>query len=237
MAGCGRVDRIPTAAVERDADPSGLNRSASEPRSPSVLGFYPLDVGSRWQYAGESSKTIISSGGRDEKHGSWTREAVITRAETVNGRAYVREEDELDDPASPTGGPVHTVRWLRQDRSGLYELSVPPPGAPPSAETRLLAYPLHTGASWIMTEYPHTTATVEGMDVLGTPVGRLPAWRIRIRNGGHLPQEESFIWYGRAGYLRMKTHLNTGKPAPSGGIEIIEDQSESLTGLSITLGE
>ena len=229
--GCSRVDRLPTTPTRASVK---LNGAASELGSDAATKFYPLDLGNQWEYAGESSKTIVSTGGRDQKHGNWTRKTALTRTETINGREYVREENELDDPSSPTGGPYTSIRRLRQDRTGLYEVGTAPPHAPPFAETRLLAYPLHKGATWVMTEYPHTTATVERLEVPRTTAGRFPAWRIRIRNGGHLPQEESFVWYGRAGYLGMKTHLDFGKPDASGHIEIIEDQSESLTSLSIS---
>ena len=236
LAGCGRLNRVPTAAGPSTADleASRLRTPVTELESHGNASFFPLTIGNRWQYAGENSKTIISTGGRDSKHGAWTRGTVLTGTETINGREYVREEDALDDPSAPTGGVVHTVRWLRQDRSGLYEVGVEPPGAPRFTEMRLLAYPLHTGATWVMTDYPHTTATVERMEVLRTPAGSFPAWRIRVRNGGHLPEEEAFVWYGRAGYLGMKTHLDFGKPDPTGHIEIIEDQGESLTSLELT---
>ena len=240
LGGCGRVDRLPTAAAPSDANvkASSLKESLRGlSRSHGPANFYPLDIGNRWEYADESSKTIISEGGRAEKHGSWTRKTVLTRTEVINGREYMREEDELDDPSSPTGSPYTSVRWLRQDRSGLYEVSIVLPDSHLSAETQLLAYPLHKGATWVMTELPHTTAEVERMEVLRTPAGSLPAWRIRIRNGGHLPQEESWAWYGRTGYLGARTHLDVGKPDSTGHIEIIEDQSESLTRLSISRGE
>jgi len=235
--GCSRVDRLPTAATtERSATVTHvqLNRSAPNLGAYGLANFYPMAVGNRWRYAGENSKTIISAGGRDSKHGAWTREAVLTGTETINGREYLREEDALDDRSAPTGGVVHTVRWLREDRSGLYEVGVEPPRAPLFTETRLLAYPLHTGATWVTTEYPHTTASVEGMEVLSTSAGRFPVWRIRVRYGGHLPQEKAFVWYGRAGYLGMKTHLDVGKQDTTGHIEIIEDQAESLTSLELT---
>jgi len=233
-AGCSRVDRLPTTPTGASVQPNG---AASELGLHAATKFYPLDLGNKWLYAGESSETIVSAGSTAQKHGNWTRKTALTRMETINGREYVREEDELDDPSSPTGGPYTSIRRLRQDRTGLYEVGISPPQAPPFSEIRLLAYPLHNGAKWVMTEYPHTTATVEFLDVLHTTAGRFPAWRIRIRNGGHLPQEQSFVWYGRAGYLGMRSHLDFVKPDASGHIEIIEDQSESLTGLAISRRE
>src|SRR5262245_31730579 len=81
--GCGRVERLPTSAVKPTTGMATLplDRSASELRASGAANFYPLEVGNRWRYVGVFSKAIISSGGRVEKHGSWKREAVITRTD------------------------------------------------------------------------------------------------------------------------------------------------------------
>ena len=45
------------------------------------------------------------------------------------------------------------------------------------------------------------TATVEGREVLDLPVGRTPAWRIRLESDFFGPEDQIHLFYGRQGYL------------------------------------
>ena len=83
--------------------------------------------------------------------------------------------------------------------------------ADPSASAiRLLAYPLRPGQSWVqqpLSALP-VTMTVEAHETLHLPIGALPAWRIRVDNPFFEPgRDHSHVWYGRAGYLQLATHL------------------------------
>ena len=129
--------------------------------------------------------------------------------------------------AQISGGKLKALGVTSLTRSPLL------PGVPTLDEKGIKGFEMNTWFGFVGPARV-ATATVERLEVPRTTAGQFPAWRIRIRNGGHLPQEESFVWYGRAGYLGMKTHLDFGKPDASGHIEIIEDQSESLTSLSIS---
>jgi len=225
LTGCGRENRVLTAPTAERVGVSALDRASVQAED---LGrFYPLDIGNRWRYAGFTH----SKHGDVEKGGRWTKETTLARSVVRNGGAYVEEQITITDEQQQFQG----VRWLRQDRSGLFETGVPPPSAPLDYETMLLAYPLHRGATWVVSESPRITATVEGSEVLDTPAGRLPSWRIRLRNAGHHPSEEVFVWYGRAGYLGMKRHDQYERLGPDGNpVEVVIDEAEWLASISLS---
>src|SRR5207245_8817379 len=94
--GCSRVDRLPTTPTRASVK---LNGAASELGSDAATKFYPLDLGNKWEYAGETSKTIVSTGSRDQTQGNWRPKTALTRTEPINGREAVREADERADPS------------------------------------------------------------------------------------------------------------------------------------------
>lgn len=219
VAGCSREKPLPTAVSTRSANAPPLISALTG--SNELGNFYPLDIGNRWEYAGFTH----SKHGDVEKGGRWTKETTLARAVVRNGRAYVEEQITITDDQQQ----VHGLRWLRQDRSGLFEAGVPPPTAPLDYETMILAYPLHRGATWVVGELPGVTATVEGSEVLDTPAGRFPSWRIRLRYAGRLPSEEVYVWYGRAGYLGMKRHDQYERLGSDGNpIRVTVDEAEWL---------
>ena len=229
LTGCGSESGLTTAALDPSADATGSIRMPpaldSEPRSRRAL--YPLVIGNRWRHEG----TSFARQGDVSKQGRWVREAVLTRWVTRFGRSYLEENITLTQPDQQ----VQLVRWLREDESGLYESGVASIGAPPDQEQRLLAYPLHRGARWLMSEMPRISAEVEGMEVRETPEGRIPSWRIRIHHAGHAAGEQEYVWYGRAGYLGMKRHLESSRPGPDGApITTVANEAEWLTGLHLT---
>jgi hypothetical protein len=233
--GCGRVDRLPSAPARPQADLStaGAGRFTAELPSQGIGSFYPLEIGNRWQYAIVLWQTNIPYGGEPRiERISYVRERVLVGTEIVRGRLCVREEGERRDSL---GTVHHTLRWLWQDRSGLYELATPAPGRSPFPHRQLLAYPLHVGATWPEGERWRGTRTVDGIDVLDTPQGRVPAWRIHVR---YPPlrdniQLEAFEWYGRVGLLGTKFRDAVKAIAP-GQVTVIQETTESLTGISLT---
>ena len=210
LASCSRVDRLPTIPPADGTASLKLDRPATDPQAHGWANFYPMAVGNRWRYASVDNKVFINyDGSRLTKHSEGKTEIVQVRMEVLHGRLYMREEIGIPDTVVAGGG----VRWRREDRTGLYEFGPPPPDAPPFSETRLLAYPLHVGATWAM--YPSSRlkvmATVDGIDVLNMPAGRFTAWRIRI--SGAAPRDQ-VVWYGRAGYLGSKGHDESGPRDP-----------------------
>jgi len=224
--GCGRVDRIVTGPATQDGgitSPS-LRASASEPRSQGTASFYPMSIGNTWKYTDFESEVWITSHGDTvaKKGGTTSIHVVQSRLEQIHGQTYMREEIQTSDE------PGTSLRWRREDRSGLYEFGAPTFGA----ETRLLQYPLHVGAKWPMFPDPRLgiIATVEGTDVLDTPAGRVTAWRIHISDQGR----NRIVWYGRAGYLGEKEHEDqTARRDSTEVFHITYDSIESLVSMSI----
>ncbi len=112
LAGCSRVDRLPTT-------PSSSLRpdhSASQLRVHGVPSYYPMAVGNRWRYAGAQTKLfILPNGDTLRKHSESKTEVVQVAMEQVHGRMYMREEIGVPDTVRIGGG----VRWLREDRTAL----------------------------------------------------------------------------------------------------------------------
>jgi hypothetical protein len=77
-------------------------------------------------------------------------------------------------------------------------------------EEQRLGYPLRPGMRWVSTPgfFP-VVDSVEAVEPLDLPVGRVPAWRIRVdRPGIWKPgRDRSQVWYGRAGLVKLETHL------------------------------
>ena len=80
--------------------------------------------------------------------------------------------------------------------------------SPPLSEAKLLAYPLHPGASWDVRTEIRFFNTVEALEQLDLPVGRLRSWRIDedIESFGP-PGDVVKLWYGPAGFLQLRAHL------------------------------
>lgn len=236
--GCSSNARLPTAPAPADAERAAAS-ALPMPRDPvGAREFYPLVLGNRWVYEGWSfTSEAPQVGDPVTKRGAWTREARLSRVEVLGGREIHREEGLRQDETLA----VRTVRWLTQDRSGLFELGVPPPSRDSASSgfmVRLLAYPLHARSVWVVDDVRRITARVEARELIETPAGRFPAWRIRLRHGGRLPQEEVFVWYGDVGYLGMRSHLQFERPDGRGGrIVITHHDEEWLTAASFRVAQ
>lgn len=82
-----------------------------------------------------------------------------------------------------------------------------PPGGVWQGELTRLAYPLHPGAHWFIREDPEFESIVEAHEMLDLPAGRFGGYRIRIRSDVFGPDDEVYLWYGRAGFLGLYAHL------------------------------
>jgi hypothetical protein len=77
------------------------------------------------------------------------------------------------------------------------------------SELARLKYPLHPGQNWTIRQDPLFTSQVIGHDVLELPAGKLGGWRIQIESGLFDPDDRVYIWYGRAGFLRLSVSLQS----------------------------
>jgi hypothetical protein len=79
-------------------------------------------------------------------------------------------------------------------------------------ELTILKYPLYPGQSWFLRHDPEwfVQASVEAFEVVDLPVGRVPAYRIRIEVP-HEPDDvfEILQWWGRCGLMRATMHVET----------------------------
>jgi hypothetical protein len=225
--GCGRQ-----AQETILGPPSGsvsVESQLSDARSSHWEGYYPLTIGNRWTYEYESSKSFAPvHGDTISKHGHTRNEIQAAGFTVVAGNTYVRREITAYE-ATQT---LHFVDFVRQDQSGLFEPEYWFPGkGTGSYEAQQLKYPLHVGQTWIVDPQFRNVAEVVGREVVQTPLGQAPAWKIRMRNGGRLPGEEIFYWYGDLGYLGLKRHFQYvhGGPNPT---TVTEDESEWLVSVN-----
>lgn len=136
--------------------------------------------------------------------------------DTLVGSAAYREDSDglyelpnLQQPAlASSAGAIATTRAFRTPLLGLpailaQPVNVTPTSAVQPAELKLLSYPLHVGTTW--TSADPIQATVEGIEVLNLPVGRLPAYRVRT----YLPGLEDYqiqSWWSRRGMLKWRKY-------------------------------
>ena len=103
-------------------------------------------------------------------------------------------------------------------------------------EMTRLQYPLHRNKQWVVVDDFFTmTATVEGRVVLDLPIGRTPAWKVRIESTYFGPDDVVHFFYGRDGYLGWQLSLVTEVTDETGeriGTVLFSDE-EYLEELSI----
>jgi hypothetical protein len=77
-----------------------------------------------------------------------------------------------------------------------------------------LAYPLTPGSTWAIRPevdvhgVPIFSAEVEAHETLQLPSGNFPGLRIRLSSPFFGPDDSIVVWYGRAGYLGLDSHVN-----------------------------
>jgi hypothetical protein len=133
-------------------------------------------------------------------------EAVATEPGPAGAAREARSLDPRDGPRSSAWARAivqleDRVQALRDSRHGRK-------GGVLDNELQRLAYPLHRGASWVVADDEFfMTATVEGREVLRLPIGRTPAWRIRLEADFYGPDDVVELFYGRDGYLGWRVFL------------------------------
>ncbi len=106
-----------------------------------------------------------------------------------------------------------------------------------SDEIQRLAYPLHTGAAWVLRADPHITQRVQGVDPIHTAAGTVVGYRIDLVWTDFFgPNDRVTLWYGRQGMLGLAFHLEGTATDASGNVigTLISDERQTLTGLHIT---
>ncbi len=206
-SGCAQVKDLPTGVRSGSAratnsqatggtDPAqAAALRAAAGLSPGEQGFYPLAVGNLWVYSGSSYRWVWHPGSdTSATRTTWVvRDSVVGR-QVLDGHEYFRIERVEVHEAVVT--PPLTY-YLRQDRTGLYERGPTIP-LQPGTEHLTVAYPLHARASW---RFGSSTALVEGRELVETPLGRFPAWRVRLDTDGADAGTITHMWLGACGRI------------------------------------
>jgi hypothetical protein len=98
-------------------------------------------------------------------------------------------------------------------------------GGPLGGELTWLQYPLRPGTGWdIRSDFPWP-AHVDRIEVLYTPAGRMPAYRIETDPFGTTVGQGEWIrlWYGRSGYLGYSIHLVEPLTSQGDAYTVIDD--------------
>jgi hypothetical protein len=209
-AGCLQSSRstAPELATSRMSSKARTNASEAS----STQGWYPLSVGSSWKLRGRTIVQLHTPESPPQVLSDVPFDISIDIACADTSGAYERFTETF-----AIGGLTILHRY-HQTRDGLWMTQV---GNLPCAEAssigdpiafriQVLAYPLHPGQQWFKEEPGgfRTRATVEAQESLRTPIGNLPAWRIRIDSPFFKPgRDHQHVWYGRAGYLGLEKHI------------------------------
>jgi len=101
----------------------------------------------------------------------------------------------------------------------------------PSGESIVLGHPLHVGARWAWDESGLYGQEVEAIEVLDLPIGRVPAYRIRLF--GFPPGWRITWWYGRAGLLKRTDYGHLECSLPPCGCGYVVESTQSLTDVEL----
>lgn len=108
-------------------------------------------------------------------------------------------------------------------------------GGPQENEITILRYPLHRGQSWTIRTDPFFSARVERKKVFRLPAGRFNGFRIAVTSELFGPYDRVVEWYGHAGFLGLRAHLEIEGTDPNGQPEerMIIEQEQTLDGLDL----
>ncbi len=192
------------------------NEPTAPPARPTAArAFYPLDAGTSRLYRHTRNVRFVADDGSDAQppldlDAECLREIVAD--DTVAGRVYRLEAERFYTP----GGVDTVYRWrrFRQDATGLYFAEIPLSWGPGAAagvdsftEARRLAYPRTVGATWDL--YAGSTAsnaTLEAVDTVDVPAGRIPAYRVSLVLPSIGPDDWRHFWYSSCGLVRQQFH-------------------------------
>jgi len=203
--------------------------------------FYPLAIGSNWHFDHARTVRFLTADGLTEVRPPLELRDIFERAltgtEQIAGTEYVTERE----IAYALDAPDTVVSWrrYRQDATGLFRAVVPvavPPGAVPPvdslAEVPVLTYPLEAGSEW------HTSTavlrSVEALDTLSIPAGTMAGYRIRITRPADGADDEHHEWYGSAGLLKTRDHVEVLASDVLTGevVRIVSDDTAELSGFA-----
>ncbi len=86
-------------------------------------------------------------------------------------------------------------------------------------EFLLLQYPLGLGTTWIVRDDDvRVTAEVVARETFDLPTGPTPGWTVRIDASVFGPDDRTELWYGRIGYIGLKSELNREVADASGNV-------------------
>ena len=120
---------------------------------------------------------------------------------------------------------IEAVNELLGRRTGNTMLTGRPGGILPD-EIQRLEYPLHVRQEWIIRETPLFSSTVERMEVLDLPAGRMNGWKISVYSEFLDENDTIYIWYSRSGFLAQEIHLETETTLIDGTVEtMISDET------------
>ena len=111
----------------------------------------------------------------------------------------------------------------------------PSPGGPDPGEISMLRYPLRPGAHWVVRNSPLFTRTVVDRVVARLPAGVFDSWKLRGDSELFGSTDRVHFWYGRAGLLRIRIHVEAEATDEAGNSvgRLIVDQDQVLTALTL----
>jgi hypothetical protein len=106
-----------------------------------------------------------------------------------------------------------------------------PPGGVGASEITFLRYPLRPGRSWVG-RVGFNVWTVEGREVLDTPIGRMGTWRMNIVLPRYFGPEDRYVtWWAAPGEVKRRWHaeaLATDEYGNPIGTMIFDQEAELL---------
>lgn len=224
--------------------------------------FYPLAVGNRWDYRARWHRTLVTdAGSQPSGSGEYSLSVEITGTDHLGDHDYFVQRVSPGDPIAPptllrkdrTGmyqyypvvgylrGADAAPGWLAGSLGSHGDRAIVAPGtalghaqgADPG-EATLLRFPLFAGARWPEDEGSGDVRTVEGREPVQTPLGAMPAWRIRATSAA-LPGYRVTLWYGSAGEVRERFHYVTNAIDTTGSVigHLVLDGELTLVGVHL----
>jgi hypothetical protein len=167
-------------------------------------GLYEADCGtSTTQGSGDHSPALVNLADRFDPVGWEAKQSRFSASLAASGRdGYQAALRHLVDKIRAAEAAVRTTGMHRRPRH-----MGGPPGGVLSDEITRLKYPLHPRQHWVIRESPRFESYVEQFRVFNLPAGRMGGYAIRVDSEFFDKNDRVEIWYGRNGFLGMRTHL------------------------------